>query len=140
MLNAIAAKGRKMVTIIDPHIKRDSGYYIHNKAQAEGDLYVKNNEKREYEGKQKFAAVAAGTMHSIFVFVTFVMFVVALFTPNPFLLPSVLTFFCHSQDTVGPVPVLGLTTAALRHVTGGLRSSAITCTRDLPLRCTFGMT
>ena len=29
MQNKLAAKGRKMVTIIDPHIKRDGSYYIH---------------------------------------------------------------------------------------------------------------
>jgi len=29
MQNAIAAKGRKMVTIIDPHIKVDNNYHIY---------------------------------------------------------------------------------------------------------------
>ncbi len=29
MQDKLAAKGRKMVTIIDPHIKRDSNYHIH---------------------------------------------------------------------------------------------------------------
>ena len=29
MQNKLAAKGRKMVTIIDPHIKRDGNYHIH---------------------------------------------------------------------------------------------------------------
>ena len=29
MQNALAARGRKMVTIIDPHIKVDSNYHIY---------------------------------------------------------------------------------------------------------------
>jgi alpha-glucosidase (family GH31 glycosyl hydrolase) len=28
MQNKLAAKGRRMVTIIDPHIERDGNYYI----------------------------------------------------------------------------------------------------------------
>lgn len=49
MQEKIKNKGRKMVTIIDPHIKRDNNYYIHSAAQREG-LYVKNHEGNEYEG------------------------------------------------------------------------------------------
>jgi alpha 1,3-glucosidase len=40
MQENIGAKGRKVVVIIDPHIKRDSGYRIHSDAQSKG-LYVK---------------------------------------------------------------------------------------------------
>merc|ERR1711988_1974636 len=39
MQNDLASRGRKMVTIIDPHIKRDSGYYVHNEATS-NNLYV----------------------------------------------------------------------------------------------------
>eukprot|EP01095_Lingulamoeba_sp_RSL-Kostka_P001495 TRINITY_DN12075_c0_g1_i1.p1 TRINITY_DN12075_c0_g1~~TRINITY_DN12075_c0_g1_i1.p1 ORF type:complete len:916 (+),score=328.64 TRINITY_DN12075_c0_g1_i1:28-2775(+) len=50
MINNIASKGRKMVTIVDPHIKRDSGYYIHKNAE-ENELYVKKeNGKDDYDG------------------------------------------------------------------------------------------
>jgi len=35
MIDKLAAKGRKMVTIIDPHIKRDSGYHIHQVCKAQ---------------------------------------------------------------------------------------------------------
>jgi len=31
MQEAIAAKARKMIVIIDPHIKRDSGYKVHRR-------------------------------------------------------------------------------------------------------------
>jgi alpha 1,3-glucosidase len=41
MQEKLAAHGRKMVTIIDPHIKRDSSYTVHAEATAKG-LYVKN--------------------------------------------------------------------------------------------------
>lgn len=40
MQDRLAAKGRKMVTIIDPHIKRDGNYHIHKDAEA-SDVYVK---------------------------------------------------------------------------------------------------
>ena len=39
-----------MVTIIDPHIKRDSNYRIHQEADSQG-LYVKKSDKTSvYEG------------------------------------------------------------------------------------------
>ena len=49
MQDALATRGRKMVTIVDPHIKRDAAYSIHTAAQ-EKDLYVKNNADGVYEG------------------------------------------------------------------------------------------
>jgi alpha 1,3-glucosidase len=29
----VASRGRKTVTIVDPHVKRDTSYYIHSEAQ-----------------------------------------------------------------------------------------------------------
>eukprot|EP01133_Synstelium_polycarpum_P009816 gene9816-11466_t len=49
MQKMIADKQRKMVVIIDPHIKRDSNYYIHSEATSKG-LYVKNKLGNDYEG------------------------------------------------------------------------------------------
>eukprot|EP00698_Gefionella_okellyi_P003681 TRINITY_DN13443_c0_g1_i1.p1 TRINITY_DN13443_c0_g1~~TRINITY_DN13443_c0_g1_i1.p1 ORF type:complete len:898 (+),score=174.31 TRINITY_DN13443_c0_g1_i1:386-2695(+) len=50
MQRTLAEHGRKMVTIIDPHIKRDNGYFVHQEALAQS-LYVKDaNEAKEYEG------------------------------------------------------------------------------------------
>jgi alpha 1,3-glucosidase len=51
MQNNLAAKSRKMVTIIDPHIKRDGGYRVHKDAQSR-NLYIQNAENKggEYEG------------------------------------------------------------------------------------------
>ncbi|XP_067119018.1 neutral alpha-glucosidase AB-like [Centruroides vittatus] len=49
MLNNVTAKGRKMVTLVDPHIKRDSGYYVHKEASDYG-YYVKNKDGNDYEG------------------------------------------------------------------------------------------
>jgi len=48
MQNEIAAKGRKMVTIIDPHIKRETGYFLHN--QAQNKHYIRNDDGTDYEG------------------------------------------------------------------------------------------
>jgi mannosyl-oligosaccharide alpha-1,3-glucosidase len=33
MVNAVSAVGRKMVTIVDPHVKRDSNYALHNQVR-----------------------------------------------------------------------------------------------------------
>ena len=49
MVEAVSAKGRQMVTIVDPHIKRDQGYYVHAQAAAEG-YYVKKRDGTDYEG------------------------------------------------------------------------------------------
>ena len=38
-----------MVTIIDPHIKRDDGYYIYHEAK-EKDLFIKSKHGNEYDG------------------------------------------------------------------------------------------
>lgn len=45
----LAARGHRMVTIIDPHIKKDSGYRIHKEAVERG-LYVKAKDGGEYDG------------------------------------------------------------------------------------------
>ena len=47
--NHIAARGRKMVTIIDPHVKRDNKYSLHRLAQ-EQNLYVKKPDGKPYDG------------------------------------------------------------------------------------------
>eukprot|EP00658_Telonema_sp_P-2_P037700 TRINITY_DN2710_c0_g1_i4.p1 TRINITY_DN2710_c0_g1~~TRINITY_DN2710_c0_g1_i4.p1 ORF type:complete len:456 (+),score=110.56 TRINITY_DN2710_c0_g1_i4:174-1541(+) len=49
MQDKIAARKRKMVTIIDPHIKRETGYFVHDEATRQ-DLYVKNKDGNTYEG------------------------------------------------------------------------------------------
>ena len=41
--------GRKMVTIIDPHIKRDGDYHIHSEAEQR-QFYVKKKDGSDYEG------------------------------------------------------------------------------------------
>ncbi|XP_078489948.1 neutral alpha-glucosidase AB-like isoform X1 [Ciona intestinalis] len=49
MQDDIAAKGRKMVTIIDPHIKTDSNYHIYREAQAKG-YFIQNKDGGEFKG------------------------------------------------------------------------------------------
>eukprot|EP01007_Sphenomonas_quadrangularis_P000455 NODE_12_length_2886_cov_80.128305_g9_i0.p1 GENE.NODE_12_length_2886_cov_80.128305_g9_i0~~NODE_12_length_2886_cov_80.128305_g9_i0.p1 ORF type:complete len:602 (-),score=201.67 NODE_12_length_2886_cov_80.128305_g9_i0:281-2086(-) len=46
---AIEAKGRKIVVITDPHIKRAPGYYVHDQATKLGH-YVKTESGSDYEG------------------------------------------------------------------------------------------
>ncbi|RUS32487.1 glycosyl hydrolases family 31-domain-containing protein, partial [Jimgerdemannia flammicorona] len=49
MQNELAAKGRKLVTIVDPHIKHDDNYHISKEAQDLG-LFVKTPAGDDYEG------------------------------------------------------------------------------------------
>ncbi|XP_034037759.1 neutral alpha-glucosidase AB isoform X2 [Thalassophryne amazonica] len=49
MLQGLRAKKRMMVAIVDPHIKVDSNYKIHNEIRTRG-FYVKNKDGGDYEG------------------------------------------------------------------------------------------
>jgi alpha 1,3-glucosidase len=49
MIDDVASKGRNMVTIVDPHIKRDSDYPLHAIA-TQDSLYVKTKEGSDFEG------------------------------------------------------------------------------------------
>jgi alpha 1,3-glucosidase len=49
MQQAIAAKGRRLVNIVDPHIKRDNNYHVHQEATS-ASHYVKNKKGNDYEG------------------------------------------------------------------------------------------
>lgn len=49
MTNNLTAKGRKLIVIVDPHIKRDPGYFLHNDAEN-NNYYVKTREGKDYEG------------------------------------------------------------------------------------------
>lgn len=50
MLERLWAHGRRMVTIIDPHIFRDDQYRIHKDATSKG-LYIKDKDgKKDYDG------------------------------------------------------------------------------------------
>ncbi|KAF8377060.1 hypothetical protein HHK36_030433 [Tetracentron sinense] len=49
MQNKLAAKGRHMVTIVDPHIKRDESFHLHKEATEMG-YYVKDATGKDYDG------------------------------------------------------------------------------------------
>ncbi|KAH9308324.1 hypothetical protein KI387_036235, partial [Taxus chinensis] len=49
MQNKLAAKGRHLVTIVDPHIKRDDGFPLHKEATKKG-YYVKDAHGKDYDG------------------------------------------------------------------------------------------
>lgn len=53
MVQNLTATGRKLVVIIDPHIKREGGYFLHEEALA-NDYYVKNKDGNVYEGKNYY--------------------------------------------------------------------------------------
>lgn len=49
MQDDVASRGRKMVTIVDPHVKRDHNYYIFKEAEAAG-YFVKNRNGGDFDG------------------------------------------------------------------------------------------
>ncbi|KAJ3133689.1 hypothetical protein HK100_004149 [Physocladia obscura] len=49
MQDELAVKGRKMVSIVDPHIKSDDGYLVSKKATELG-LWVKNKDGNHFDG------------------------------------------------------------------------------------------
>ncbi|KAJ7996613.1 hypothetical protein DPEC_G00238870 [Dallia pectoralis] len=49
MLQGLMDKRRKMVTIVDPHIKVDSSFKIHSEIRSKG-FYIKNKDGGDYEG------------------------------------------------------------------------------------------
>lgn len=49
MQKKLAAKGRQMVTIVDPHIKRDDSYFLHKEATQKG-YYVKDSSGKDFDG------------------------------------------------------------------------------------------
>ena len=50
MQERLWSQGRRMVTIIDPHIKRDDHYYIHKEATSKG-LYIKDKDgQKDFDG------------------------------------------------------------------------------------------
>lgn len=46
----LTARGRKLVTIVDPHIKRDSNYFFY-KENHDRDLYVHTKDGSEFDGE-----------------------------------------------------------------------------------------
>lgn len=49
MQESVASRGRKMVTIVDPHVKRDHGYAMHTEAE-QLQHYVKNRDGQDFDG------------------------------------------------------------------------------------------
>ena len=49
LIDDVAAHGRKVVTIVDPHLKRDGGYAVHREAQ-QAKVYVQNKDGGEFDG------------------------------------------------------------------------------------------
>lgn len=50
MMREVQRTNRKVVTIVDPHVKREDGYWIHKEASSKG-YYVKSSDgKSEYKG------------------------------------------------------------------------------------------
>lgn len=50
MLDTLVKEGRKLVTIIDPHVKKDDDYFVYQVA-LEKNFYVKKHNKEPYVGQ-----------------------------------------------------------------------------------------
>lgn len=48
----VAAHGRRMVTIVDPHIKRDNNYPVHKEAANKG-LYIKDKDGKVSQAESR---------------------------------------------------------------------------------------
>nr|AXJ21599.1 glucosidase II alpha-subunit [Glyphodes pyloalis] len=49
MVGNLTAKGRKMVIIVDTHIKREKGYFVHEELTEKG-FYITDKDGKDYEG------------------------------------------------------------------------------------------
>jgi len=49
LISNLTTKGRRLITIIDPHLKKDSNYPTYNEA-VENNYFIKNKEGNDYEG------------------------------------------------------------------------------------------
>ena len=49
MQERLDAHGRKLVTIIDPHIKKDDNYYVYKEAKDQG-LFTKDKDGNDFDG------------------------------------------------------------------------------------------
>ena len=50
MQQSLAARGHKMVTIVDPHISSSRGYHVHDIASKEGFYIKKKNGNEDFDG------------------------------------------------------------------------------------------
>lgn len=50
MIQNLTSKGRRLIAIIDPHLKKDSGYDVYNEALSNGYLTKDAKEDKEFEG------------------------------------------------------------------------------------------
>lgn len=67
MVANLTAKGRKLVTIVDPHIKRDDNYHIYKEIRDK-DLFVKRDGKEFdgwcWPGKYYYCSLLSSPSHS----------------------------------------------------------------------------
>lgn len=61
MQEDVASRGRRMVTIVDPHVKRDHNYYIFSEAEKNG-FYVKNKHGSDFDGWVLMARCCVSTV------------------------------------------------------------------------------
>ena len=49
MVKNVSARGRKMVTIVDPHLKRDDNYNVYSQFKDK-NMLTKNKDGNDYDG------------------------------------------------------------------------------------------
>lgn len=53
LVSNLTSKGRRLITIIDPHIKKDPGYHIYQEGTKNG-YFTKDNKNNDFEGMALF--------------------------------------------------------------------------------------
>lgn len=51
MISRIASKGRKVVTIVDPHVLIDKGYFLYKECIEKDNFFVKDYKNENFIGK-----------------------------------------------------------------------------------------
>ncbi len=51
MIKKLESKGRKLVTIVDPHVLIDSKYYVYSESLKNLNFFVKNSDNTDFVGK-----------------------------------------------------------------------------------------
>ncbi|EAS04747.2 glycoside hydrolase family 31 protein (macronuclear) [Tetrahymena thermophila SB210] len=51
MVRKLEGKGRKIVTIVDPHVLIDEEYYVYTESKGQQDFFIKNPDQTDFVGK-----------------------------------------------------------------------------------------
>ena len=62
LVSNLTSKGRRLITIIDPHIKKDPGYHIYQEGSKNG-YWTKDNKNNDFEGQPHYYKASTNHNH-----------------------------------------------------------------------------